>query len=116
MEASQSGDTDVMVALAAVLLERAGLQVNMAILWGAMPDAFDVKGDPSMEDEDRPPVSATPGGNASAPGVEPKPNANPGSAGLSGSANGDEPTVTPQPSGAPGSAPTSTFGQATLPS
>lgn len=60
-EALNAGDYDLIVALAAILITRAGHQPSMDALWDAPMEAIQFKeGEP--EAEDRPPAKATTGG------------------------------------------------------
>lgn len=96
----ESGDVGLMVALTAIMLQRAGHTVNMEILWNAPEESFDVQLKCSkcaamngpmdikahdnkckecgvgLNDDDRPLATATSGGNESplVDGAKPKEN------------------------------------------
>lgn len=73
-DALRAGDVGLFVAVTALILKRAGfLDVNLDVLWDAPEECFKVvetEEDRAAEDAERPPVSPTPGGSESEPGVE----------------------------------------------
>ena len=110
MEATQEGDVGVLVALATVILERAGHQVNVQALWDATGDNFDI--DTSEEaDKDRPPAEATAGGQQNEPGAVAEQNEATSPSGELGTADGENSQETPPTTGLPGSEMSAVSGQ-----
>lgn len=111
MEASQEGDVGVLVALAAVILERAGHQVNVQALWDATGDNFDIQQDAEAEDADRPPAEATTGGEPKSSDASVAPNEADSPSGEPGTNDGESNQETPLLTGSPGSVTSADFGQ-----
>lgn len=101
-EALQAGDVGVQVALTAVILKRAGHNVNVEILWDADPEKFDVIDDEQEADQDRPPASSpTTNGleNSSVVGASSDESAS--SSGRNGGTDGESSPPTPSRIGTP---------------
>lgn len=101
MDASQEGDIGVLVALAAVILERAGHQVNVQALWDASGDNFDIEQDEAGEE--RPPAEATSGGPQSKDAAVAEPNDQSEPSGETGPDISESSPPTPLLTGGPGS-------------
>lgn len=104
-ESTRAGDVGVLVALTAVILKRNGhANVNIELLWDANEDDFDVRLDDAQEDDaDRPPATATVGGNGSAPDVAESESESEQSSGAFGALDGESSQPIPSPTGNPGS-------------
>lgn len=103
MDATQDGDVGVLVALATVILERAGHQVNVQTLWDASGDNFDIDATEDEGDTGRPPAEATDGGPQSEPGAVAEQNEATEPSGEPGTNGGENNQETPPATGSPGS-------------
>lgn len=93
-EAMNSGDNDLLVVMAALMLERAGQKDVLEQLWDlpAGKISFDVSDEEIPEEDDALPP-------ASGPDDEPEPSAEPASSGESSSNGGDPPESDPNLTG-----------------
>ena len=109
-EALKAGDAGVLVAMAAVLLQRNGFpEVNIDALWDMSDDNWDFE--KTGEDEDRPPESATTGGEKNSSAVVAEPNDPTEPSGTTGTDIGASSQPTPLATGALGSGDSADFAQ-----
>lgn len=115
-EASKAGDVGLLIALAAITLQRAGhADLNIDVLWEASGENFEaVEEEDPEEDDDRPPAKATSGGNERSSGAVASSSEPQTPSGDSGKNDGDDSQDDPSPTGLPGSATDAVSDPATL--